>query len=38
MGRPRIEWTDAQLQQILAALPALNRDTQQDNARFLARH
>jgi hypothetical protein len=35
MGRPRIEWTDTQLRQILAALPRLNRDTQQDNARFL---
>lgn len=35
MGRPRIEWTDTQLRQILAALPALDRATQQDNGRFL---
>lgn len=35
MGRPRIEWTDTQLGQILAALPALDRDTREDNARFL---
>lgn len=35
MGRPRIEWTDMQLRQILAALPRLNRTTQEDNARFL---
>jgi hypothetical protein len=35
MGRPRIEWTDVQLRQIRAALPRLNRSTQQDNARFL---
>lgn len=35
MGRPRIEWTDTQLSEIRSALPALDEDTRQDNARFL---
>ncbi|SDJ49024.1 hypothetical protein SAMN04487926_1559 [Paraburkholderia steynii] len=35
MGRPRIEWDDAQLRAIMDALAALNRDVPQDNARFL---
>ncbi|EIM98673.1 hypothetical protein WQE_22933, partial [Paraburkholderia hospita] len=35
MGRPRIEWSDAQLRAIMAALAALDRDFPLDNARFL---
>jgi hypothetical protein len=35
MGRPRIEWNDAQLRAIMGALAALERDFPQDNARFL---
>ena len=35
MGRPRIEWNDAQLRAIMGALAALDRDFPLDNARFL---
>ncbi|MFP3557000.1 hypothetical protein SB861_40820 [Paraburkholderia sp. SIMBA_049] len=35
MGRPRIEWSDAQLHAIMGALAALDRDFPLDNARFL---
>jgi hypothetical protein len=35
MGRPRIEWSDAQLRAIMGALAALDRDFPLDNARFL---
>jgi hypothetical protein len=35
MGRPRIEWNDAQLRAIMDALAALNRDFPLDNTRFL---
>ncbi|BDC44794.1 hypothetical protein [Paraburkholderia terrae] len=35
MGRPRIEWNDAQLRAIMGALAALERDFPLDNARFL---
>ncbi|MEM5372668.1 hypothetical protein V4C53_42560 [Paraburkholderia azotifigens] len=35
MGRPRIEWDDAQLRAIMGALAALDRDFPLDNARFL---
>ncbi|BEU28416.1 hypothetical protein [Paraburkholderia sp. 22B1P] len=35
MGRPRIEWNDAQLRAIMSALAALDRDFPLDNARFL---
>ena len=35
MGRPRIEWNDAQLRAIMGALVALERDFPLDNARFL---
>ncbi|SDI93940.1 hypothetical protein SAMN04487926_127132 [Paraburkholderia steynii] len=35
MGRPRIEWNDAQLRAIMGALVALDRDFPLDNVRFL---
>ncbi|CAN7731696.1 hypothetical protein LJR267_009253 [Paraburkholderia hospita] len=35
MGRPRIEWNDAQLRAIMGALAALDRDFPLNNARFL---
>ncbi|MFP3559622.1 hypothetical protein SB861_54895, partial [Paraburkholderia sp. SIMBA_049] len=35
MGRPRIEWSDAQLRAIMGALAALDRDFPLDNRRFL---
>jgi hypothetical protein len=35
MGRPRIEWNDAQLRAIMGALAALDRDFPLDNTRFL---
>jgi hypothetical protein len=35
MGRPRIEWNDAQLRAIMGALAALDRDFPLDNVRFL---
>jgi len=35
MGRPRIEWSDAQLRAIMGALAALDRDFPLDNPRFL---
>ncbi|MGF7137111.1 hypothetical protein P3T40_008624 [Paraburkholderia sp. EB58] len=35
MGRPRIEWSDAQLLAIMNGIAAINRDFPLDNARFL---
>ncbi|MEW6345633.1 MAG: hypothetical protein RXR20_01450 [Paraburkholderia sp.] len=35
MGRPRIEWNDAQLLAIMNGIAALDRDFPRDNARFL---
>ncbi|WP_236674456.1 hypothetical protein [Paraburkholderia hospita] len=35
MGRPRIEWSDAQLRAIMGALATLGRDFPLDNVRFL---
>ncbi|MHB9841821.1 hypothetical protein Q8F57_044325 [Paraburkholderia terrae] len=35
MGRPRIEWNDAQLRAIMGAFAALDRDFPLNNARFL---
>ncbi|MCI0151400.1 hypothetical protein KNO81_36680 [Paraburkholderia sediminicola] len=35
MGRPRIEWNDAQLLAIMNGIAAIDRDFPRDNARFL---
>ncbi|MFM0158223.1 hypothetical protein PQQ99_37830 [Paraburkholderia sediminicola] len=35
MGRPRIEWSDAQLLAIMNGIAAVDRDFPRDNARFL---
>ena len=35
MGRPRIEWSDAQLLAIMNGIAAIDRDFPRDNARFL---
>jgi hypothetical protein len=35
MGRPRTEWSDAQLLAIMNGIAAIDRDFPRDNARFL---